>query len=78
MFPVTPRQVNSMREATTHCLWLGNALEARDVSTALRQGIVAIVDLAIQFPRDIVYCRIPLVDGSGNRLTSCTPSRNGS
>jgi protein-tyrosine phosphatase len=21
----------------------------------------------IQFPRDIVYCRIPLVDGSGNR-----------
>ena len=61
-----------MREAITHCLWLGNAMEARNVAVVLRQGIVAIVDLAmeepaIQFPRDIVYCRIPLVDGSGNR-----------
>jgi protein-tyrosine phosphatase len=61
-----------MREAITHCLWLGNALEARDVSVVLRLGVVAIVDLAmeepaIHFPRDIVYCRIPLVDGSGNR-----------
>jgi protein-tyrosine phosphatase len=61
-----------MREAINHCLWLGNAMEARDVALVLRQGIVAIVDLAmeepaIQFPRDIVYCRIPLVDGSGNR-----------
>ena len=61
-----------MREAITHCLWLGNALEARDVSVVLRLGVVAIVDLAmeepaIHFPRDIVYCRIPLVAGSGNR-----------
>ena len=61
-----------MREAITNCLWLGKAMDARDISTVLDLRIVAVVDLAleeppIQFTRDIVYCRIPLVDGSGNR-----------
>ena len=61
-----------MREAITNCLWLGNAMDARDISAVLDLRIVAVVDLAleeppIQFTRDIVYCRIPLVDGSGNR-----------
>jgi protein-tyrosine phosphatase len=61
-----------MREAITNALWLGNAMDARNVSAVLDLRIVAVVDLAmeeppIQFPRDIVYCRIPLVDGSGNR-----------
>jgi len=53
-------------------LWLGNERDARNVAAALGAGIAAIVDLAmeeppIQFPRDIVYCRFPLVDGAGNR-----------
>ena len=61
-----------MREAITNCLWLGNAMDARDIAAVLGLRIVAVVDLAmeeppIQFPRDVVYCRIPLVDGSGNR-----------
>jgi hypothetical protein len=61
-----------MREAITNCLWLGNSAEARDITAVLGLGIVAIIDLAmeepaIHFPRDILYCRIPLVDGSGNR-----------
>ncbi len=61
-----------MREAITNCLWLGNAADARNISAVLDQRIVAIVDLAmeepaVQAPRDIVYCRIPLVDGAGNR-----------
>jgi protein-tyrosine phosphatase len=61
-----------MREAITHCLWLGNSAEARDITSVLGLGIVAIIDLAmeepaIHYPRDILYCRIPLVDGSGNR-----------
>src|ERR1700682_468178 len=61
-----------MREAITNCLWLGNAMDARDTSAVLGLRIIAIGDRAmeeppIQFPRDIVYCRIPLVDGSGNR-----------
>jgi len=51
---------------------MGNAMDARNISAVLGLGIVAIVDLAmeeppIHCPRDIVYCRIPLVDGSGNR-----------
>lgn len=61
-----------MREAITNYLWLGNAMEARDISAILGLRIIAVIDLAmeepaIHFPRDIVYCRIPLVDGSGNR-----------
>ena len=61
-----------MREAITNCLWLGNAADARNISAVFDQRIVAIVDLAmeepaVQAPRDIVYCRIPLVDGAGNR-----------
>jgi protein-tyrosine phosphatase len=61
-----------MHEAITHCLWLGNAADARDITAVLGHRIVAIVDLAmeeapIHFPRDIIYCRIPLVDGAGNR-----------
>jgi hypothetical protein len=61
-----------MREAIQNCLWLGNAMDARDVAAVLELRIVAVVDLAMEeppipFPRDVVYCRIPLVDGSGNR-----------
>ena len=60
-----------MREAIPKKLWIGNAMDARDVRSVLGLGITAIVDLAIeevpiQFPRDIVYCRFPLIDGSGN------------
>ena len=61
-----------MREAITNCLWMGNAMDARDIPAVLGLRIVAVIDLAmeepaIHYPRDIVYCRIPLVDGSGNR-----------
>jgi protein-tyrosine phosphatase len=61
-----------MREAITNCLWLGNAMDARDITAVLELRIVAIVDLAmeepaIHYPRDIIYCRIPIVDGAGNR-----------
>jgi len=61
-----------MREVIPEKLWIGNALDARDITGVLELGIAAIVDLAIeeppiQFPRDIAYCRFPLMDGSGNR-----------
>ncbi len=61
-----------MHEAISNYLWLGNADDARDVDGVLDGQIVAVVDLAmeeppIHFPSDIVYCRIPLVDGTGNR-----------
>ncbi|MCA8988104.1 MAG: dual specificity protein phosphatase family protein, partial [Planctomycetaceae bacterium] len=60
-----------MREIIPGLLWLGNAFEARDVRSVLAAGIEIIVDLAIdelpiQFPREITYCRFPLLDGEGN------------
>ncbi len=63
---------DSMREVITEKLWIGNAFDARDISGVLDLGIAAIVDLAmeelpIQFPRDVVYCRFPLIDGAGNQ-----------
>jgi hypothetical protein len=62
-----------MREVIPSLLWIGNAREARDVKAVLGCGISAVVDLAIEelpilFPRDVVYCRFPLVDGAGNPL----------
>jgi hypothetical protein len=52
-------------------LWLGNVSDIRDPSTLLGEGIEAVVDLAAgespaQLPRELVYCRFPLVDGAGN------------
>lgn len=60
-----------MREVIPKLLWIANAKEARDVKSVLDLGIVAVVDLAIEeppihFPRDVVYCRFPLIDGQGN------------
>jgi hypothetical protein len=60
-----------MREVIPKVLWIGNAREARDVRGVLGLGIVAVVDLAMEepviaLPRDVVYCRFPLVDGAGN------------
>ncbi|MHB0960501.1 MAG: dual specificity protein phosphatase family protein [Pirellulaceae bacterium] len=61
-----------MREVIPRKLWIGNALDARDIRGVLGCGICAVVDLAmeeppIQFPRDLVYCRFPLIDGAGNQ-----------
>lgn len=52
-------------------LWIGNALEARDLTQVLELGIEALVDLAIEEPpvslvRELTCCRIPLLDGEGN------------
>jgi protein-tyrosine phosphatase len=60
-----------MREVIPKVLWIGNALEARDVPAVLAIGIAAVVDLAMEeapilFPRDMTYCRFPLIDGAGN------------
>jgi protein-tyrosine phosphatase len=60
-----------VREVISKLLWISNAREARDVSAVLGLGINAVVDLAIEelpilFPREVVYCRFPLVDGAGN------------
>lgn len=60
-----------MREIHPSTLWIGNAQDARDIRRVLAAEIRVVIDLAIdepviQFPRDIVYCRFPLLDGEGN------------
>ena len=60
-----------MREIIPQTLWIGNARDARDVKGVLDLGISAIIDLAMEespiiFPREIVYCRLPLIDGDEN------------
>jgi predicted protein tyrosine phosphatase len=62
-----------MREVVPQILWIGNAKEARDIRAVLAGGIEAVVDLAMEeppivFPRDVVSCRFPLIDGAGNSL----------
>ncbi len=52
-------------------LWLGHAGDLAGVRSILDAGICAVVDLALNepaphLPRDMIYCRFPLVDGTGN------------
>ena len=61
-----------MREILPQLLWIGNARDARDVKQVLDLGITAVVDLAreepsVNYPREIVYCRLPLIDGDENQ-----------
>jgi protein-tyrosine phosphatase len=60
-----------MRQISAHLLWLGHAVNGRDYRRILDTGIQAVVQLAaeepvLELPRDLVYCRFPLVDGPGN------------
>ena len=60
-----------MREAIPEILWMGNCRDGQDIATILDREIGAVVHLAMeeapyQFPREIVYCRFPLLDGFGN------------
>jgi protein-tyrosine phosphatase len=52
-------------------LWLGNARDARDARSLFDSEITAVVDVAwdeplAQLPRELIYCRFPLVDSGGN------------
>ncbi len=60
-----------MKQVLPHSLWLGHAGDGTDYRAALDAGIQAIVQVAaeeppLQPPRDLMYCRFPLVDGPGN------------
>lgn len=60
-----------MRKIDDHDLWLGTALDARDLRKLYEHEIAAVVDLALEekpaeLGRDIIYLRIPLIDGAGN------------
>jgi protein-tyrosine phosphatase len=60
-----------MRAIIPDLLWIGTAIDACNIKAVLDLGITAVVDLAIEekpviYPREITYCRIPMVDGGGN------------
>src|SRR5689334_18823051 len=61
-----------MNQVPPYLLWLGHAGDGRDFQKLLDVGIAALVQLGaedppIQPPRDVVYARFPLIDGTGNR-----------
>jgi protein-tyrosine phosphatase len=61
-----------MREVIYNTLWIGNARDARSVESVLGLGIAAVIDLAMEepphvYPRELIYCRLPLVDSPGNQ-----------
>jgi len=60
-----------MRQILPYPIWLGNAGDGQDPKAILDAGIQAVVQLAaeeppLQLPRDLMFCRFPLVDGPGN------------
>ena len=66
-----------MTQILPHRLWLGHAGDGRDFQQFFDSEIEALVQLAeeepeIQVPHDLIYVRIPLLDGPGNRAESLT------
>src|SRR5438128_271779 len=60
-----------MNQFVPHLLWLGHAGDGRDFRRLFDSGIKALIDLAMeepptQPPRELIYCRFPLLDGAGN------------
>ncbi len=60
-----------MVQIQPHPLWIGNAGDARAFRELFDIGIGAVVQLAVEEPplappRELVLCRFPLVDGTGN------------
>jgi protein-tyrosine phosphatase len=60
-----------MRNVTGYPLWLGHAGDVREPAALLESGISAVVCVAANeplaaLPRDVLYCRFPLIDGAGN------------
>jgi hypothetical protein len=61
-----------MNQILPYPLWLGHAGESRDFQKVFDLGVKVLVQLAaeepsLQTPRELVFCRFPLLDGSGNR-----------
>jgi protein-tyrosine phosphatase len=55
----------------TQTLWVGHIGDARDFHVIHAAEIAALIDLAaneppLNPPRDLIYCRFPLIDGPGN------------
>lgn len=61
-----------MRQVVPHPIWIGHAGDGRDFARLHETGIRAIVQLAVEEPairppRELLYFRVPISDGVGNR-----------
>lgn len=61
----------AVRQIQPWRLWVGDRGDVREPARLVRAGIEAVVDLALEelpiaLPREVVSCRFPLVDGAGN------------
>jgi protein-tyrosine phosphatase len=61
-----------MHQIMPHPLWVGHAGSGLDFQPIFDAGIEALIQLAAEEPpslppREVICCRIPLVDGGGNR-----------
>lgn len=66
-----------MHEIVAGRLWISSSHEARNLRVVLDLGIEAIVDLAMQelpltVTRELIYLRIPILDGDGNDIRRLT------
>jgi protein-tyrosine phosphatase len=60
-----------MNRIEPHAVWIGHGGEGHDFRRQFDAGIEAVVELAEEEPsfpprRDMIACRIPLIDGVGN------------
>ena len=61
-----------MRQVAPHPLWIGHSVDGRNFPKLCEAGIQALVhlaveELAIQPPQDLLYFRVPISDSSRNR-----------
>jgi hypothetical protein len=61
-----------MRQVVPHPLWLGHSADGRNFPELHDAGIRAVVQVAVEepaipTPRDLLYLRVPISDGGGNR-----------
>jgi hypothetical protein len=66
------RPEKSMNKIDPYSLWVGHAGEGKDYRKLFDAGIRALVQLAVEelpleTPRELISCRFPLLDGTGNR-----------
>ena len=60
-----------MHQIAHYWLWLGNRGDLADLRRIQDEGIRGVIDLAREeaiprLSRDLLYCRFPLIDGTGN------------
>lgn len=65
-------ECREMNRIKPHRVWVGHAGDSRAFKEILDAGIQAVVQLAaeeqtVAYPRELIYCRFPLVDGNGNK-----------